>query len=311
MKDLTDQLMSRITPARVSAALRTGWHAAHGGKLDKADLAEARDVYAEIRSRYGFKRIHGPLLTAPSENLKLDKGEIPAYGITLQHYVTRLTTGLTVNACPKAGDCIKVCVLDNGQGRYDSVQRARKAKTELFATAPTAAFILLGWEIERAVIKHSAEGIGTILLRPNVNSDIEWELAAPALVDGSVFGESVKFYGYTKHTAVLSTDGWLTPHYRVAYSWNENSDEVVLWGFLGRGGSCAVVTDRKPKTAIKQWTNTSVEGVVYDTSPLAQFPVLDADKSDEWIFEAGVIGDLSAKGKARNLIGKSGFVVSV
>jgi hypothetical protein len=38
---------------------------------------------------------------------------------------------------------------------------------------------------------------------------------------------------------------------------------------------------------------------------------VDADLSDEWLFKPGVIGDLSAKGKASTLIGKSAFVQRV
>ena len=64
---------------------------------------------------------------------------------------------------------------------------------------------------------------------------------------------------------------------------------------LDRGGSVAVVTDRKPTAPITQWSTV---------------PVVDADLTDEWIFRSGVIGDLSAKGKARKLIGRSGFVHS-
>jgi len=40
--------------------------------------------------------------------------------------------------------------------------------------------------------------------------------------------------------------------------------------------------------------------------------VVDADKTDEWMLgDGGVIGDLSAKGMARRLIGVSDFVVRV
>jgi hypothetical protein len=40
--------------------------------------------------------------------------------------------------------------------------------------------------------------------------------------------------------------------------------------------------------------------------------VVDADVTDEWMLpEGGIIGDLSAKGYARRLIGVSDFVVRV
>jgi hypothetical protein len=265
-------------------------------------LDEARQAWATIRARHGFVERHADLLTEPSANLKLDKGEMPAYGLTLQHYVTSFarTSGknLVVNACPNAGDCTKVCVLDNGNGRYDRVQRARKAKTEFLATQPHLFVFLLGYELARAVRKH-----GKILLRPNVNSDVQWERVLPSLTEGKVFGSLVQSYGYTKLESVLDTDGWLGQEYRVAFSASEKLglENQRLWAFLKRGGSVAVVTDRKPKSDVHQWLNI----------PTIFARIVDADVSDEWVFQSGVIGDLSAKGSARRLIGKSGFVLGV
>ena len=109
----------------------------------------------------------------------------------------------------------------------------------------------------------------------------------------------MRLYGYSKLDYVLDTNGWLGKAYRVAYSWNEQSPSwLKVLEFLGHGGSVAVVTDRKPKTPIAQWAPQSfLDG-----------KVRDADLTDEWILESGVIGDLSAKGKARGLIGHSGFI---
>ena len=49
---------------------------------------------------------------------------------------------------------------------------------------------------------------------------------------------------------------------------------------------------------------------VVDALPFASGPVVDADSTDEWMLSGAVTGDLSAKGKARPLIGRSRFVVS-
>jgi len=261
-------------------------------------LRYARELYGSVRVKHGLPNRASALLTRPDANLKLNKSSVPAYGITLQHYVQKLSTGLTVNACPNAGDCTKVCVLDNGMGRYDSVQRGRRAKTEFLARYPLAFAFLLGHELALAVRRD-----GAILLRPNVNSDIEWEKIAPKLCDGETFGlhGAVRLYGYTKVPGVLDTNGWLGRAYRVAYSWNEHTPKgSAVEDFLARGGSVAVVTDRKPKSPINQWH-----------SNYSHATVMDADLTDEWIFKECVIGDLSAKGKARKLIGKSGFVVSL
>ena len=128
-----------------------------------------------------------------------------------------------------------------------------------------------------------------ILFRPNVNSDIEWEMLCPDLFDGSIFDDLVTFYGYTK-VPFKKLDGWLTPAYRVAFSANENHpiDGELCRSILDAGGNIAVVTDRayganpNSRAPIRQWH--------------ADHPVVDGDTSDEWILDHdGVIGDLAFK----------------
>jgi hypothetical protein len=176
------------------------------------------------------------------------------------------------------------------------VQISRRAKTAFLIEHPAAFAYLLGWELGQHVVEYEI-----FLFRPNVASDVAWERLVPSMVDGSLIPATVmKAYGYTKRPEVLDTDGWLAPAYRVAYSWNEKSDPDKVRQFIRRGGSVAVVTSRR-KGAASDWSWSSWR-------PKA---VIDADLTDEWIFQRGVIGDLSAKGRARKLIGKSGFVVSV
>lgn len=260
MPMLTDIIERRTTPETIEAAL--------AGEL--ISLRESRRVWSEIRTGHGLKG-HPDISTPPSANLKLAGAKAPSWGLTLQHHVSALG-GVKVNTCPWAGQCTKVCVLDNGNGGFDSVQRVRRARTDLFSVSPLVAMTLLGHSIRRAVARD-----GRILYRPNVNSDVEWENIAPTLFDL----EGVTFYGYTKNTAVLLTDGWVRPTYRVSYSFNEHSEWSAVNPFLAAGGSAAVVTDRRKGDPIIQWHG--------------DFRVVDADKTDEWMFEPGVIGDLSFK----------------
>lgn len=307
MIDVTDKVSEQIVTGDVEFCLRAGAAVARNeSDVPLYDLYEdlvrwAKEQWAATRHKFGFKEVYAPITTEPSANNKLDKGEVPSYGLTLQHYVVRLMVGLVVNACPWAGDCTKVCVLDSGNGRYDRVQQARRARLEFMVTKPFWFFVLLGYEVGKAVEKHGGNGTGTpaapvILFRPNVNSDVQWEKIAPSLVDGSIFGNDVLFYGYTKDPAHLSGDGWVTDHYRVSYSWNESSPGWRVAKFLKRGGSVAVVTNRKKGQPLR---------IAGFCGP--EFPTVDADKTDEWMFESGVIGDLSAKGKARGI--ESDFVV--
>lgn len=287
MKTITEILLPlahKMDTALVEGA--RDWEA--GGS--SRNLRTARMLYVDHRStNYGFEPIFQPLLTAPAHNAKLAKGSVPSYGLTLQHYVQRITKRLIVNACPHAGDCTKVCVLDNGHGSFETVQRGRRSKTAFLVQQPWAFAYLLGRELARA------QAARPILFRPNVNSDVRWDLILPSLFSGTF--ENMTSYGYTKDPFVLDTNGWVTPSYRLAYSWNENSRWTAVETFIYRGGSVAMVTARKKGAPVGSYI-----------TPLTR--VVDADLTDEWMFQAGVIGDLSAKGRARRLIGKSGFVVT-
>jgi len=273
-------------------------------QLDRPLLRYARLLWADVRRAHGLAPIGStPLLTKGKGNHKLGLATKFTVGLTLQHYVQKLTTGLTINACPNAGDCTKVCVLDQGRHAQDPrVKKARRAKTEFFARYPVMACFILGWELANVVDRH-----GRVLFRPNVNSDVEWEKILPSLTSGRVFGDAVMSYGYTKLTEVLVTDGWLDAAYRVAYSWNERTPDVKdVMRFLEAGGSVAVVSARRkgePVPDSHRFADTrGGYCVLHDRG-------VDADLTDEWIFEQGVIGDLSAKGTARSLIGKSGFII--
>ncbi len=268
---------------------------AHGNNKKNSDQhKQAITAWSEIRVSEGLGNSSPNLLTEPSANLKLGKGVKPSYGLTLQHYVSSFRDiRLTVNACPHAGDCTKMCVLDSGHGSFPVVQLARRAKTKFFAVHPKEAMFLLGHDLQKAINKDTE-----ILFRPNVNSDVEWEKVLPPLVNGKLFGDTVLSYGYTKIPDILDTDGWPNKKYRVSYSYNENSpDWDIIKPFLDRGGSVAVVTNRKAKAEIKQWSDVA--------------EVVDADTTDEWMFKPGVIGDLSAKGKARKLVGSTDFIQQV
>lgn len=291
MKTLTEHLLPQ--------AERMDEHFARGAqRRDHALLLQARYLFRQARIAHGFVDRDAPLLTAPSWNAKLDKGKVPSYGLTLQHMHTRLRPRLIVNACPHAGDCAKVCVLDNGNGSFEAVQEARRAKVRFLVEQPLAFSYLLGYELARARDKH-----GHILFRPNVNSDVRWDLLIPSCFSSTLWRADVISYGYTKDPFVLDTNGWVSPNYRLAYSWNENSDGMRMADFLDAGGSIAVVTDRRKGAPLPK------------VIQLGEFwglgsEIVDADLTDEWMFAEGVIGDLSAKGRARRLIGRSGFVVT-
>ena len=253
-------------------------------------------ILASVRAAYGFVARPVPLLTPPDANHKLAGAGTPSYGLTLHSFRTVLParegfTRLSLNLCPNAGHCVKVCVVKNGNGRYASVQTAWLWRTDLLARHPRSFVRILAWELSKAVAKH-----GEILFRPNVNSDIAWQRLLPAMTEGYLAG--ITSYGYSKRPETLAGNGWMGSAYRVAYSYNETSDNDAVSAAVANGVPVAVVTSRRKGSS------------VVDALPFVSGPVVDADTTDEWMLSGAVTGDLSAKGKARSLIGRSRFVVS-
>jgi hypothetical protein len=298
MRDVNQQLIAALDPDEVREWLNIGQAAAVGGRTAKGRMHGARSVTAFMRAEfYGTRSLDAALLSAPEDQHKLGLGTVPSYGLTLYHHRFKsAVTDTTYNLCSSAGHCVRSCVVGNSNGQYENVQRGWAWRTDLLLNFPWAFFTKLGWELQRAVMRHEH-----ILMRPNVNSDLMWERLAPALVDGSVFANSVMFYGYSKHGYVLYDtprnyrgDGWLTPLYRVAFSANEHCSlhnaTATLAGFLDRGGSLAVVTDRYYTSRTRQPVNP-----IWPRSWTGDHEAVDADLTDEWIFKPGVIGDLAFK----------------
>jgi hypothetical protein len=253
---------------------------------DSGALRIARNEWATYRQAQGFKYSSPKLLTYPANQAKLDKSEAFTVGLTLQHADTS-----GVECCPWRGECTAICVLDNGNGRYPMVQLARDVKTKFLYDHPQAFMVLLGHELRELSTKFER-----VLVRLNMNSDLRFYKILPKLVNGEIF-RNLFFYDYTKNPATLSTNGIVAKQYRLVYSVSESSNMVKVREFVANGGTAAIVTSRTKKQA-----------------PPASFmglPVVDGDITDNRYDERGVWVDLSAKGKARALIGNSEFVRTI
>ena len=248
-------------------------------------LKEARAEWRNYRIKNGFTS-YADLLTYPDAQHKLKKSKIYTAGLTIQHAnVSGLET------CAWRGHCTSVCVLDNGNGRYPMVQKARNVKTNFLNDHPGAFMTILGSEIAKLSLIHEK-----VLIRLNTNSDLRWHKILPSVADGVDELRNVCFYDYTKNPAVLSTDGMVGKKYRMVYSVNEKSNMSKVVEFVRRGGTAAIVTDRKKK----QQTLEDYMGL----------PVIDGDLSDDRYNEKGVWVDLAAKGKARAMA-DLGFVQKI
>jgi hypothetical protein len=256
------------------------------GDLDRESLRAARLVWAAFRERHGFKYDAPKLLTYPSSQAKLAKSKQFTVGLTLQHAAVS-----GVETCPWRGECARVCVLDNGNGRYANTQKGRNVKTLFLYEHPEEFTRLLAHELRGLSATYER-----VLVRLNVNSDLRWYRILPTLVDGSTFS-NVYFYDYTKNAAVLSGSGMVAANYRAVYSVNESSDLDKVAAYVARGGTAAVVTTRKKNTP--------------PPPTFMGLPVVDGDSTDNRFDERGTWVDLAAKGKARALIGNSEFVRAI
>jgi hypothetical protein len=271
----------------LGAILRDGYRRGRAGA--DSDISAAA-LLMRTRRTYGFELRYAPILTQPDGNEKLAKGARPSYGVTLAHADI---SGFEL--CPWRGHCARVCVVSNGNGAYPATTRAWRWRTELLAKHPGAFVHLLGWELGRAVRRH-----GEIWFRPDVNSDLAWHTWLPEL--GTL--PLVRVYGYSKNPALLVNAA--PAGFVYAFSRSENSSAEKVAAYLASGGRVAVVTDRRAGDRVNAQAVREALGVA-DT-----VRVVDADVTDGWMLSKGsrgIVGDLSAKGRARSLIGRSGFVL--
>lgn len=257
------------------------------GPFDPADMtvAEAkRRLRAFYVGQMGYASLPR-LLTLPEAQHKLGMSARRAVGLSL----APADMSGDYDVCMwRTAACTSACVLVTaGKGTLPSVRRARVAKTKALAQEPQAFVTLLAHELAEQVRRY-----GPIDFRPNVASDLRWELIAPRLFDLP----DVRVYDYTKAPAAQRSLG-PTAYDRLVFSVSENprsGDEALEW--LRSGANVAVVF-------------ATVKGHPLPAT-FAGFPVVDADTSDSRVDDpAGVVVGLRAKGSARGVAGAwDGFV---
>ena len=241
-------------------------------------------VIADYRAAAGFKRCTAKLVTL--DNAKLSKSLRPSYGLSL---APAATSGVW-NVCPwSTPGCRGVCLASAGNGRYDTVTRARSYRTLLLGDHPAAFIARMADEIRALVRK-----VGPINYRPNIVSDLRWELFCPGLMDIP----GVALMDYTKAPTHKRAS---LPNYRLVGSVSERDDDETIRGKVDHYGSAAVALDL-PKGA---------------PLPVALFgrPVVDGDLSDDRTLgsELGVVVGLRFKRPANGATAADshGFVRAV
>jgi len=263
-----------LVSGNFEAGFLAGWHG------DKVATREARKHQRVWRINKGFSGNADVL----GKNKKLDKSDLTTYGFSLMP--ARGAGIKRVNVCPWATKgCEAVCLASAGNGRYDSVTAGRTARTEYLFDAPYHTAVLMGSELRKHATTH-----GRIGFRPNVLSDLRWELIAPNMIDAIRVDDVVSVYDYTKATPAKRN---LRADYPLTFSAHENMPESRIVDLVLSGHNVAVPVAVTPSHALP--------------SAFRGLPAIDGDKSDLRSDDPrGVVVLLRAKGDARG--DDSGFV---
>lgn len=286
---------------RVEAILADGFgQAVIAGLNGSADVTQARQVWAELRERVGYKRAATPLLTSGASQQKLGKNKLPSFGLMLTPERGLMSVALrgvlavfglsgAFNLCPMASKgCAAACLSRSGQSGMPAQQRGQAVRTAFLLSHPVQAGLLIGNELRLALRKH-----GRINLRLNTTSDIRWELIAPDMV-AALSRAGVLMYDYT---AWSPGDRAESQAYSLTYSAKEtaHTSDDYLVGILASGGNVAMPFTTKRGDALPaQWQG---------------FRVIDGDKSDERRNDPrGVVVGLRAKGYEWKRDNSAGFI---
>lgn len=229
-------------------------------------------------------------------NAKTSKGEALGVLTGILYLAPHTVAGRNVCSFASIG-CAAACLYKAGRGAFNSVQRARISKTELFHFSPKAFVESLALDI--AALERKAAKLGmTAAVRLNGTSDLPWENLKGSLgVSLMERFPGVQFYDYTKNPAraIAYGRGELPTNYHVTFSRSESNASAVL-SVLDTVTNIAAVFDTKKGHALPDsWAGRKV---------------IDGDLTDIRFWdESGVIVGLRAKGNAGKA-DESGFVIS-
>lgn len=228
------------------------------------------------------------LSTANAKTIKGEKLGFITYILYLQPYKSN---DLGKNLCPSASTgCIKACLNSAGRGAFNSVQKGRKRKTDLFLADKSKFMSELYFEIGMLTHKHNKKG-EKICIRLNGTSDIVFENLIVPETGKNIFDSLpyVQFYDYTKIVSRLRKP--IPANYDLTFSRSEAND-AYLKAVTDLGFNVAVVFSNKN-------IPTHYNGI----------EVVNGDNTDLRFLDekGGKIVGLYAKGKAKKDL--SGFVV--
>jgi hypothetical protein len=235
------------------------------------------------------------------------------------------TPQLPINVCPMAelAQCKTPCLNFAGRGAFNSVQKARIAKTQRFFTNRVGFMEDMVWSVE-ALIRKAARAKLTPIVRPNGTSDIRWEFIScwrdvgtkrvPNWVRFRNLMEAfpeVQWYDYTKiaNRRLIELRDQVTGKI-VSHGWPKNYD--LTFSYSGVPEFQPIVAKAQKNPLLKR-----IAVVFHDRNNLPKtFSIngkhqkcVAGDDSDLRHTEPkGVVVALYAKGRARK--DNSGFVVN-
>jgi len=223
-------------------------------------------------------------------NHKTIKGEKygwKTYGI---HLSPNSVSGYNVCSDATQG-CIDACLDTAGRGAMPSVQTARTNKTKRFFEDRDG-FLTDLWKEVKSAVKSATRKELKFCMRPNLTSDLPWELIkhkGETLINAF---NPCRFYDYTKSLKRFTRflNGELPENYHLTFSRSEETTKKLVIALCKSGGNVAVVfRERLPET----WLGIEV---------------LDGDENDlRFQDKTGCIVGLVEKGLAKKDI--TGFVV--
>ena len=260
--------------------------------VDVAGAEDGRATLDRIRADEGIGRASCRFrVLRNNAKLKLDAGDVHAYGVTL---APASTSGIWNTCSWSTAGCEAACILDYAYQRADNVRDSRRALTRFLAEDPAGFLAVLADEIEGKLAEH---GAGRVAVRLNTASDLRWERFAPALFER--FAGRVMFYDYTKAPAAqrdLETDG-----YALTFSVSERARSLTdAAEYLRQGHGATVVLP------VRYRSKTDKDAL---PAELESAGMVDHDVHDVRSLDRGRLGMLRAKGSARS--DESGFVRTV
>jgi hypothetical protein len=224
-------------------------------------------------------------LLSVDTNAKTVKGQKRGFMTGILYLAPGKLSGL-INVCPNASvACDNLCLYYAGRGAFNSVQKARTAKTVFYVKDRESFLATLKDNVTSVIRKAKAKRMVPVI-RLNGTSDIGWERYTVI----QAF-KKTRFYDYTKsfQRMISFLDGKLPSNYSLTFSRSETNETQCL-DVLKRGGNVAVVFRKELPT---HWNG---------------FPVINGDENDlRFLDPKGVVVGLTAKGKAKS--DTSGFVV--